>query len=117
MTDVAPELEQVKERIDKLAEMAGDDHSAEARKLAGEIKDELQKWSGEGQPANAGGPAPGARELRPPRETVLRCPRCTLHSFSFQSGSIREREDGAGYEARFHCMSCGFEDYAPIKPR
>ncbi|WP_018174823.1 MULTISPECIES: hypothetical protein [unclassified Thioalkalivibrio] len=116
MTDAA-ELARLKERIDQLAGMAADEHAAAARTLADELKGELAARSSGDKPASGTSQADHSGELRAPRETNLRCPRCTLHSFNFQPGSMRTRDDGAGYEARFHCMSCGFEDYAPFKPR
>lgn len=116
MTDAA-EQARLKEQIDRLAAMAADEHAAAARTLADELKGELAALSGGGKPASGTRQTDHPDESRTPRETNLRCPRCTLHSFNFQPGSMRARDNNAGYEARFHCMSCGFEDYAPVKPR
>ena len=110
MADTTSVLKSVRERIAELAQLAEAGDADAAKKLAAELTREIESAL-EGKPAAAPKrPAPKA-----PRDEVVKCPRCTLRSFTFQKGTVRETEDGSGgFEARFRCTSCGHEDWREI---
>ncbi len=114
MVDTTSRLTTLKTRITELADLAGSDRQEEARVLAADLSVELdrlmqerssQRDSGEGQKR----PAP-----RAPHDEVERCPVCSLRSFHFQKGSIRESAHG-GFEAYYRCGSCAHEGWREIR--
>ena len=110
MADTRSVLKSVRERIAKLAQLAEAGDADAAKKLAAELTREIESALEEKPAQTSKRPAPKA-----PRDEVVKCPRCTLRSFTFQKGTVREMDDGSGgYEARFHCTSCGHEDWRGI---
>lgn len=114
MADTTSRLTSLKARIIELADMAGSDRVEEARALAAELSTELDRLMTEppARPVSDAGqhrPAP-----RAPRDEVERCPVCSLRSFLFQKGSIRESTEG-GFEAFYRCGSCAHEGWREIK--
>jgi DNA-directed RNA polymerase subunit M/transcription elongation factor TFIIS len=106
MADTSSVLNSVRERIEELAQLADTGNAEAAKKLAAELTREIEH-------ALEQKPAPNKPAPRAPRDDVVKCPRCTLRSFTFQKGSIRETGNG-GFEALFRCMSCGHEGWREI---
>lgn len=114
MADNTSRLTSLKARITQLADMAGSDREGEARGLAAELSTELDRLMAE-PPARPVSAADQQRQApRAPRDEVERCPVCSLRSFNFQKGSIRESADG-GLEAFYRCGSCAHEGWREIK--
>lgn len=117
MADTTSRLTSLKARITELADMAGRDREGEARSLAAELSTDLDRLMAE-RPArpdpHADKPSQAPRAPRAPRDDVERCPVCSLRSFNFQKGSIRESADG-GFEAFYRCGSCAHEGWREIK--
>lgn len=113
MADIAPRLKSIKQRIVELARLAASDQAEAAHMLAAELTDELDHVMEEAS-------APQGARQRPtrlpvPRDDVVKCPRCTLRSFTFQKGTVRKAADTAGgFEALYKCMSCGHEGWREI---
>ncbi|MBA2780438.1 hypothetical protein [Billgrantia kenyensis] len=109
MADLDTRMNAVKEGIARLAALAAPEHQREAGELAEAMTRELDSAIAEA----------GAKETvhdtaspmpRGPRHEEIRCPVCSLRSFRFQKGTLRRSEDSnSGFEAFFHCLSCGHE--------
>lgn len=112
MADIAPRLKSIKQRIVELARLAGAEQAEAAHMLAAELTDELDRlMEGVSTPqGSVARPQPARQPV--PRDEVVKCPRCTLRSFTFQKGSIREA--AGGFEALYKCMSCGHEGWREI---
>lgn len=115
MADITPRLKRIKEQIRELASLADSDKAETARRLADDLLAELDLAAQEGtaQPVNAATPH---RTLpRAPRDDVARCPICSLRSFRFQQGTVRESAAGDGrYEGFYRCQSCAHEAWHDI---
>ncbi|MGR2738095.1 hypothetical protein ACUY1T_06545 [Billgrantia sp. Q4P2] len=110
MADIASRLKAVQQDIERLAELAAADQADTARHLAESVKKELDsaiaEAAGAPAPVNATSPA----LPRGPRHEEIRCPLCSLRSFTYQAGTLRRSDaTDSGYEALFHCLSCGHE--------
>lgn len=115
MADITPRLKSVKEGITKLAKLADSDQAEAARKLGEELNEELDQAMKEvsSLQGNTGSPQPAPP--RTPRNEVERCPVCSLRTFTFQKGTIRECADGeSGFEALYHCLTCAHEGWREI---
>ncbi|MBE0487628.1 MAG: hypothetical protein IBX53_01000 [Halomonas sp.] len=113
MADTTSRLTSLKARITKLADMAGSDREGEARGLAAELSSELDRLMAETPAPSGGEPDRQRPPPKAPRDDVERCPVCSLRSFHFQKGSIRESADG-GFEAFYRCGSCAHEGWREI---
>ncbi|MFO7955014.1 hypothetical protein [Thioalkalivibrio sp.] len=110
MTELASRLKSIRDRLAELEGMAREDHAEAAHRLTAELTRDLNRALEEATGSGEGGHATAPGEPRPPRDPVEKCPRCTLRSFTFQDGTIREYPDQPGhFEAQYHCMSCGHE--------
>ncbi len=108
MADTTPHLAALRAGITRLAQLADSAHEAEARHLADALQAELdQAFPAAAPAANASGLATPSK----PRHEVLRCPRCSLRTFTFEPGTLRRADTDTGHEARFHCLSCGHRDW------
>jgi DNA-directed RNA polymerase subunit RPC12/RpoP len=115
MADIAPRLKSIKQRIVELARLAGNEQAEAAHMLAAELTDELDRVMEEASAPQVAGARPQPTRLPVPRDEVVKCPRCTLRSFTFQKGTVRKAADAAGgFEALFKCMSCGHEGWREI---
>ncbi len=116
MTVLASRLKSIRDRLAELKAMAREDRAEAAHRLAAELTRELNQALEEASGSTDGGPAPTSGEPRPPRDPVEKCPRCTLRSFTFQDGTMRERPDEPGhFEAQYQCMSCGHEAWRRLR--
>ncbi|MGJ7456581.1 hypothetical protein ACR80S_04810 [Halomonas sp. MA07-2] len=113
MADTTSRLTSLKARIIELADMAGSDRKGEALALATELSTELDRLLAETPARPASDPGQHRAAPRAPRDEVERCPVCSLRSFHFQKGSIRECTDG-GFEAFYRCGSCAHEGWREI---
>jgi DNA-directed RNA polymerase subunit RPC12/RpoP len=115
MADIRDRLRSAKEQVAELAKLAGNDQAEAARQLAAEVTEALDQAIEE---ASALQDRPvDARPAVPtePSHEVVRCPWCSLRTFTFQKGTIRECADDKGaFEARYHCISCGHEAWHEI---
>jgi hypothetical protein len=115
MADIAPRLKSIKQRIVELARLAASDRAQAAHMLAAELTDELDRVMEEASAPQVAGARPQPARLPVPRDEVVKCPRCTLRSFTFQKGTVRKAADATGgFEALFKCMSCGHEGWREI---
>lgn len=110
MNELATRLKQIRDRLADLESMARADQMESAHRLTAELTRDLnqamEEAAASGETPNPSAPA----EPRAPRDPVEKCPRCTLRSFTFQEGTIRELANDPGhFEAQYHCMSCGHE--------
>ncbi|MCE8033202.1 hypothetical protein EKK97_04110 [Billgrantia tianxiuensis] len=109
MADIASRLKAVQEGIERLAELAAPDQADAAsrlvQKLKGELDDAIAEASGGPQE-----PSTSANLPRSPRHVEIRCPICSLRSFTYQKGTMRRSDETeSGFEALYHCLSCGHE--------
>lgn len=107
MADITPRLTALKRGIERLAELAAPAQAEEAQRLAKTLYAELDGVRDAGAP-----PAGQAADDLPrsPRYEEIRCPVCSLRSFTYQKGTLRRSADTrSGLEALFHCLSCGHE--------
>ncbi|MCG6657569.1 hypothetical protein HOP52_07310 [Halomonas campisalis] len=115
MADTTPRLKRIKEQIRELASLAASDQAEAARRLAEELNAELDQALQESttRPANAAPPRHSPPKA--PRDDVARCPICSLRSFRFQKGTVREspKEEGR-YEGFYRCQSCAHEAWCDI---
>ncbi|MFQ3786408.1 hypothetical protein [Halomonas sp. A29] len=106
MADIASRLKAVQQDIERLAGLAAADQADAARRLAESLSKELDSAIAE---AARTPDFSGSNSMpRGPRHEEIRCPICSLRSFTYQKGTLRRSAD-AGYEALFHCLSCGHE--------
>lgn len=117
MADITSRLEAVKEGIRKLSKLAGDEQAEAARQLAAKLGADLDRVAAEtsAQPSTT----PLSKKAPPlvPRHEETRCPICSLRSFTYQKGTIRESVDSdTGFEAFYHCLSCGHEAWHEAVP-
>lgn len=113
MADTVSRLTFLKSRIIELADMASRDKEGEARALAAELSAELDRLMAETAAPAGGEPGQQRPAPRAPRDEVERCPVCSLRSFHYQKGSIRETADG-GFEAFYRCGSCAHEGWREL---
>lgn len=110
MADITSRLEAVKEGIRKLANLAGTEQAEPARQLAAKLGADLDRVAAE---AAAQPSPPATPEKAPPlapRHEEIRCPICSLRSFTYQRGTVRESADAStGFEAFYRCLSCGHQ--------
>lgn len=109
MADITARMAYLKARIDELASLAASEHRERASSLAGSLAEELERL-GEEPPA---APTSTVPPPRAPRDEVERCPVCSLRSYRFQRGTIRESEYG-GFEAFYRCGSCAHEGWQAL---
>jgi hypothetical protein len=109
MADTPTRMAEFKARIQELADLAAGEHRERARVLSDTLAGELERLLGEAAPP----PTPARQPPRAPRDEVERCPVCTLRSYHYQRGTIRESEYG-GYEAFYRCGSCAHEGWKEI---
>ncbi|WP_019625382.1 hypothetical protein [Thioalkalivibrio sp. ALJT] len=110
MSELAARLRSIRNRLASLEALARDDQAAAAHRLAAELTRELNQALEAAAGPEGHADARGAGEPQAPRDPIEKCPRCTLRSFTFQDGTIRERAAEPGrYEAQYLCMSCGHE--------
>lgn len=109
MADLSLRLKTLQEGIQRLAELAVPEHSQAAARLAASLQEELELI--DMQTSQVSTPNAVEETLpRGPRHEEIRCPLCSLRSFTYQKGTLRRSsESGSGFEARFHCRSCGHE--------
>lgn len=112
MSDITARLKSLKDGIEELAALAAKDQTDAARRLVATLNTTLDSLIRE-VPAAQGAGEEKPRRIPVPRDPVEKCPRCTLRSFTFQKGTARETE--GGYEALYHCTSCGHEDWKEIR--
>lgn len=110
MADITSQLEAVKQGIRKLANLAGTEQAEPARQLAAKLGADLDRVAAEA----AAPPSPSSTQekasLVAPRHEEIRCPVCSLRSFTYQRGTVRESADsGTGFEAFYRCLSCGHQ--------
>ncbi|MCE8004023.1 hypothetical protein [Billgrantia ethanolica] len=108
MADIASRLDSVRKSIERLAELAAPAQAEEARRLADTLEAQLDNLVRE----VAAHPADQALNDLPrsPRHEEIRCPVCSLRSFTYQKGTLRRSADSrSGLEALYHCLSCGHE--------
>ena len=111
MTEIAVRLRSVKERVAELARLAGAEEDEAAGKLLAALNEELDHAIEEAATMEQGA-TQHAAPPRAPRDTLVKCPRCTLRTFTFQKGTMREASDAEeGFEAYFICSSCGHEGW------
>ncbi|MCC5883850.1 MAG: hypothetical protein JJU25_14610 [Halomonas sp.] len=108
MTDIASRLDAVKRDIERLAALAAPAEAEEAHGMVSALQAELDDLMRE---ASA---LPSEHTLsdlpHAPRHEELRCPICSLRSFIYRRGTLRRsNETDSGFEALFHCRSCGHE--------
>ena len=109
MADITTRMADLKARIRKLADLAADEHREHASTLADTLTDEFERLLEEAAPPKA-----DKRPPRAPRDEVERCPVCTLRSYHFQRGTLRESEHG-GFEAFYRCGSCAHEGWKSLE--
>ncbi|WP_019624518.1 hypothetical protein [Thioalkalivibrio thiocyanoxidans] len=113
MTEPTPARATIRQQLEQLAALVRDDQQEAARHLIARIEETLDHLSTE-----AAAPAPSAPARKPPREPdteAVKCPRCTLRAFAYQPDTLREQPGHPGhFEGRYHCMSCGHEDWRPV---
>ncbi len=109
MADTPSRMADLKAGINELAGLAAPEHRERAGALARSLNDALETLPGPAAEASE----PAATPPRAPRDEVERCPICTLRSFRFQRGTIRESEHG-GFEALYRCGSCAHEGWQPL---
>ncbi|MFY0989521.1 hypothetical protein [Halomonas sp. C05BenzN] len=115
MADTTPRLTSVKDRITELANLAGSDQAERARRLAAELSAEIERAVEEASAPQANAAPPRQPSPRAPHQEVERCPVCSLRTFTFQKGSVRECADcESGYEAYYRCLSCAHEGWREI---
>ena len=108
MSELVSRLTRIRDRIAELEAVAREDRAESAHDLAADLTRELNQAIEATAGLQSEERATPAREPRAPRDPVEKCPRCTLRSFTFQEGTIRERPDDPGhFEAQYRCMSCG----------
>ncbi|WP_104202928.1 hypothetical protein [Billgrantia saliphila] len=117
MADIASRLRSIKDGVTQLARLAAPDQNDAARQLAETLGRELDRVIDDAtdntftSPDDATPPLPSA-----PRHTTLRCPVCSLRSFTYRPGTVREAHDSAtGFEALYHCLSCGHEAWIEVE--
>jgi len=110
MADAPARFSALKESIRELADLAGPEHRERASTLADSLVDELEGLLGEMPSALK----PARQRPKAPRDEVERCPVCTLRSYHYQRGTIRESEHG-GFEAFYRCGSCAHEGWKEIQ--
>ncbi|MFC3284503.1 hypothetical protein [Litchfieldella rifensis] len=116
MADITPRLKSVKEGITKLVKLAGNDQAEAARKLGKELTEELDQAMEEASSLQDDTVRPQPAPPRAPRNEVERCPVCSLRTFTFQKGTIRECADcESGFEALYHCLTCEHEGWHEIE--
>ncbi|WP_416139587.1 hypothetical protein ACM26W_04075 [Halomonas sp. HK25] len=113
MADTTSRLTSLKARIIELADMAGSNREGEARALAAELTGELDRLMAEPPRQTDSKASQLSPPPRAPRDEVERCPVCTLRSYHYQRGTIRESEYG-GHEAFYRCGSCAHEGWREI---
>jgi hypothetical protein len=109
MADITARLADIKARIDELAGLAAVEHREHASRLAQTLVGDLEGLFEASPPA----PRPAGPPPRAPRDEVERCPVCSLRSYRFQRGTIRESDYG-GFEALYRCGSCAHEGWKEI---
>ena len=115
MADITPRLKRVKEQITELAKLADSDQAEAARRLADELNAELDLALKEHSATPVETPPRRSAPPRAPSDDVARCPVCSLRSFRFQKGSIRESTSPeGGYEGFYRCGSCAHEAWCEI---
>ena len=108
MSELVSRLTRIRDRIAELEAVAREDRAESAHDLAADLTRELNQAIEATAGLQSEERATPAREPRAPRDPVEKCPRCTLRSFTFQEGTMRERPDDPGhFEAQSRCMSCG----------
>ncbi|WP_018862154.1 hypothetical protein [Thioalkalivibrio sp. ALJ3] len=113
MTEPTPARTTIRQQLEQLAALAREDQQEAARQLVGQIKEALDHL-----PSEAAAPVHPEPARKPPREPTteaVKCPRCTLRAFAYQPDTLREQPGHPGhFEGRYHCMSCGHEDWRPV---
>ncbi|QTF93463.1 hypothetical protein [Halomonas sp. BM-2019] len=109
MADTTTRMAELKARIQELADLAAAEHRERARVLSDALASELERLFEAPPPP----PTPTGKPPRAPRDEVERCPVCTLRSYHYQRGTIRQSEYG-GYEAFYRCGSCAHEGWKEI---
>ena len=118
MTELETRLKHIRDRLAELEAMAREDTTEAAHRVTAELTRELNQAMEDAADRTEGTDTPAASEPRAPRDPVEKCPRCTLRSFTFQDGTIRERANQPGhFEAQYHCMSCGHEAWRELGNR
>ncbi|RDB42914.1 hypothetical protein DU490_10320 [Halomonas sp. DQ26W] len=110
MADITSRLEAVKEGIRMLANLAEGEQAEAARQLAAKLGADLDHVAAEATAQPKTPISPIKAPPLAPRHVDIRCPVCSLRTFTFQKGMMRESIDSdTGFEAFYHCLSCGHE--------
>lgn len=112
MADTTSRLEAIKEGIRKLANLAGNEQAEAARQLAAKLSADVDGIASAAEVAAQPAPPAPPKKGPPlaPRQGEVRCPICSLRSFTYQKGTMRESVDSTtGFEAFYRCLSCGHE--------
>ncbi|AMD02262.1 hypothetical protein [Halomonas chromatireducens] len=110
MADTTSRLDAIKEGIRKLANLAGGEQAEAARQLAAKLSADVDALAPEVAAQPPAPPRPGKGPAITPLHGEIRCPVCALRSFTYQKGTMRESADAnTGFEAFYHCLSCGHQ--------
>jgi DNA-directed RNA polymerase subunit M/transcription elongation factor TFIIS len=111
MADIAVRLRSVKERVAELARRASATGDEDTGALVEALNQELDRAIEEATRlvVDAGRHPPPPRV---PHDDLVKCPRCTLRTYVFQRGTMRESaEDPDQFEGFYICSSCGHEGW------